>query len=601
MSLNALNVASVGQALSLVRCYSKGGAGGAGLTTVYNNDDVTTDIEYSVGARVDPNPDQLKWNIAQDPAEADAIALQQAIVDCVDAGGQVSLTWDNSDGSSFEFLVTGYAGPGPGADMLLSGEIVTTISGQDAGKVGSFARADCSLGGAGETCEAVRCKGGKHLWEDLVTGLPLTADEIASLEDCPEPRTFQHCEFYRTEGKKPGAILKEWTTDDPTLAFGDLAGSEAYIASFDFASEPTSAGIVTSNVGSFNDSDNTPGVLDIGLTVGTICTDTPLPVRWQTNSEGFLAFEVRELGEPWKRVVTYSKGVGVFPSESYTFPCGITEYRAIVLDAGGSNFSPTLQTTADGFTWANDPTALDALSSTTLPKDVCIKAKVYDDNGDIENILTREVLDKEGLRACPYPQPIKSGPEGPMGPMGIMGVAGEDGDDASLILCNGPFAQCTGRTGWLHPWTPIMTANSGTVIDDWVQISTAETSPDCPTDMTVNAFLGDDYVQLQNARLYLWKDVRLLVNGAPVVSWTFQTYRYEDERGDTNNKLLINADGSVHLHRFNVPAGSAVTVETRRRYNANAFLAGGRARTIGGLRAHANVHFSPRNIVIGAE
>jgi len=175
----------------------------------------------------------------------------------------------------------------------------------------------------------------------------------------------------------------------------------------------------------------------------------------------------------------------------------------------------------------------------------------------------------------------------------------------SQRICNGPFVDITGRTGWSFPWSGIFTANSGTITDDWVQISSNETSPSCPTDIMVIADGGEIYTQLVNARMYHWIDFRLLINGVPVVTNTYDNYNYEDKRVSTAtaagqpNHLLIQNSKQWIASRNNVPAGATVTVEMRRRYNFNGFQAGGRGRVIGGLRAKAGIVYQPRNIVTG--
>lgn len=199
----------------------------------------------------------------------------------------------------------------------------------------------------------------------------------------------------------------------------------------------------------------------------------------------------------------------------------------------------------------------------------------------------------------------QDGQDGADGAQGIPGVQGPPGPVEDQEICTGPFVDVSGRTGWTHTWTPIATANTGTVTEDWVQISTAETSPNCTTDITVNADLGHNYFQMQASRAYVWFDVRMLINGAAVVTYTFHRYRYRDERGQANvpQQLEIEEIGQAFFARNNVPAGATVTVELRRRYNFNAFQAGNvpnaSARVISGLRAHFNVHYSPREIVTG--
>lgn len=171
-------------------------------------------------------------------------------------------------------------------------------------------------------------------------------------------------------------------------------------------------------------------------------------------------------------------------------------------------------------------------------------------------------------------------------------------------ICTGNFIDSSARTGWLFPWTPTATANTGTVVEDWVQVSAVEVSPDCITDMTVNVSLGNSYIQARNAYARVWYDVRLLVNGVATTTYTFQNYHYEDDIGNTNLDDDIMPMGSAHFSRASVPAGADITVEVRRRYNfvmGSAAVAAPTAREIGGLRSHFNVHYSPIAIVTGRQ
>jgi len=137
-----------------------------------------------------------------------------------------------------------------------------------------------------------------------------------------------------------------------------------------------------------------------------------------------------------------------------------------------------------------------------------------------------------------------------------------------------------------------------------VQISTAEVSPDCDTDITVNANMGMAYYQLRNMWGRAWFDVRLLINGAAVTTYTFQTYLYEDDLNQTNLDDDIMPIGTVHFARASVTAGSTVTVEVRRRHNfvaGNAAVAAPFGRIISGLRAHFNIHYTPTAVVTGRQ
>lgn len=171
-------------------------------------------------------------------------------------------------------------------------------------------------------------------------------------------------------------------------------------------------------------------------------------------------------------------------------------------------------------------------------------------------------------------------------------------------ICTGDFVDVTGRAGWLPTWTPIYTANSGTIIEDWLQISTAEVSPNCATDITVNVSLGNSYMLLRNMYGRSWFDVRLLINGTAVTTFTFQNYHYDRSSTPTDSVIQnkMRPLGSTHFARASVPAGASITVELRRRHNFVIGPAAGATpygRLISGLRAHFNVHYSPINIVTG--
>lgn len=169
-------------------------------------------------------------------------------------------------------------------------------------------------------------------------------------------------------------------------------------------------------------------------------------------------------------------------------------------------------------------------------------------------------------------------------------------------ICTGDFVDVSSRAGWLHTWTPTYNANSGTIVEDYVQVGSAEISPNCVTDITVNVSLGNSYFQLRNMYGRAWYDVRLLINGAAVTTFTFQNYHYEDDLSEANLSDDISPLGSAHFARTNVPAGATITVEIARRHNfvaGNAVIAAPFGRVISGLRAHFNVHYSPIQIVTG--
>lgn len=199
----------------------------------------------------------------------------------------------------------------------------------------------------------------------------------------------------------------------------------------------------------------------------------------------------------------------------------------------------------------------------------------------------------------------QDGTDGAQGVPGTPGVQGPPGPVDDQIICNGNFTDTSGRTGWIFPRTELFTTTQATVIEDWVQISTAETSPaDCVTDITINGSVGESYFRLRNMWGRAFFDVRFLINGVALGTWTLNSYHYSDKRLNDVLKQEIGYSPSFSWARANVAPNSVITVEALRRY---AFTAGTAALGtvqgdhIGGLRSHFNVHYSPTQIVTGRE
>ena len=220
------------------------------------------------------------------------------------------------------------------------------------------------------------------------------------------------------------------------------------------------------------------------------------------------------------------------------------------------------------------------------------------------------------------------GPQGPVGPAGAdgapgpVGPAGQDGSDGAQgipgipgapgaagpvtpqEICAGDFSDVSGRTGWIFPRTELFTTTQATVIEDWVQISTAETSPDCATDITINGSVGESHFRLRNMWGRAFIDVRFLINGVALGTWALNSYHYSDKRLNDVLKQEIGYSPSFSWARSNIAPNSVITVEALRRY---AFTAGTAALGtvqgdhIGGLRANFNVHYSPTEIVTGRQ
>lgn len=176
-------------------------------------------------------------------------------------------------------------------------------------------------------------------------------------------------------------------------------------------------------------------------------------------------------------------------------------------------------------------------------------------------------------------------------------------------ICGGNFVDCTNRSGWIGPAGPIHTDNSGTqTLFTWTQLGGAGAivSPDCITDAIINVDFGHMYYYLRRMRAYFWADVRLLVNGAPVLTQTTDQYLYDDKRdatpvvGSAPLSLLMDEMGNSEIHRLNIPANSTISAEAQIRYNFSGAqdLAYGRIIRYG-LRSKVTAVFLPKTIVTG--
>lgn len=169
-----------------------------------------------------------------------------------------------------------------------------------------------------------------------------------------------------------------------------------------------------------------------------------------------------------------------------------------------------------------------------------------------------------------------------------------------VTKCIGPFVRSGNRTSWWEGWSPVFTTAQGTTVGDWVQVGNAIQSPDCITDMNVSLDMGNLYFRVRRARLYHWTDWRILVNGAPVITETYDQYMYEDGRtgGDIPSVPVdIEPNKTSNATRNAVAAGATVTVEIRQRWNVNGIQTSAYARFINGLRSQVTATFIPRELV----
>lgn len=172
-------------------------------------------------------------------------------------------------------------------------------------------------------------------------------------------------------------------------------------------------------------------------------------------------------------------------------------------------------------------------------------------------------------------------------------------------VCNGPFTKVSSRSSWWVTWTPVATANVGTTTSDWHNVGSAQTSPDCATDLSFVSNSGNHYFLQRRTRLYFWLDYRLLVNGTAVLTRTSDIYYYKDETSDTNPDVIepiqyeMENLGIFNDVRANIPAGATVQVQARTRHRTTASQASAYFRYIGGLRSKTTFTFTPRTIITG--
>jgi len=176
-------------------------------------------------------------------------------------------------------------------------------------------------------------------------------------------------------------------------------------------------------------------------------------------------------------------------------------------------------------------------------------------------------------------------------------------------ICTGPFVKQSSRTGWWTGWAPVVSngADYPNTISDWYNVGSAVTSPQCLTDVSIAADPGRHYVYSRRVRTYIWLDWRLLVNGAPVLTRTFDDYWYHDERSDTAPDVIEPLQTELvglspwNITRANIPAGATLQVQALTRVRTVAAQASSWWRYIGGLRSDTTHTFLPRTIVTGRQ
>lgn len=141
-----------------------------------------------------------------------------------------------------------------------------------------------------------------------------------------------------------------------------------------------------------------------------------------------------------------------------------------------------------------------------------------------------------------------------------------------LTLCEGPQHRALRDVAPLGGWGPVHTSNTS-VTRDWDNIGAQVTSPTCITDMVVSVDFGSTYIWNRRNRVDMYIDSRILVNGAPALTFTNVRRIHEDERQDTNpdhipiQQYQNRQGGTLHYERLSIPANATIQQQVRVRYN----------------------------------
>jgi len=162
------------------------------------------------------------------------------------------------------------------------------------------------------------------------------------------------------------------------------------------------------------------------------------------------------------------------------------------------------------------------------------------------------------------------------------------------------------RTSWWGGWTAVATANvAREIVVPWRQIATRTNTTGKTVDIRVEVDWGDHLTYLRRARMYLWTEWRVLINGTVVMTRTYDDYLYIDKRNDTNPDVVrpqlyeIQPMGVSMYHRYNAPVAAVISVEVQSRWQVAAAQTSAYARYIGGLRSQASIDLFLQNLVVG--
>lgn len=328
--------------------------------------------------------------------------------------------------------------------------------------------------------------------------------------------------------------------------------------------------------------------------------------------------QIKQAGDDWTEAVP-RKWLDWQP---YAVWPGLHKIRVYLHDRSGTNSGFDLEYSEDGNTWVNNP-----YQYTGKPIREC-KYGTYSECDGMLNDSGNPLVQTDTVKFCkPTCDECLKGLDGIDGRDGTDGIDwqdwqdwqdgqdGQDGqdwqdwqdgsiDDLTIERIQWPFLDTSNRDARWDWWTPVYTANSGTITKPRdTNNFTAETSPPILTDILVNIDFGHLYYLLRRMRMYYWVDVRLLINNVVVQTWTYDVYLYDDDRQDTNPDVIdplhydIKPLGSSFIQRNNVAPSSTVSIEVRERYNFNGAQTSAYGRLIAWLRSHFTVTYIPRFLV----
>lgn len=201
-----------------------------------------------------------------------------------------------------------------------------------------------------------------------------------------------------------------------------------------------------------------------------------------------------------------------------------------------------------------------------------------------------------------------------LGANNILTISLEDGGSATVdlstyansvtpTLCSGPFGASTNPLGRLAitAGTQMFGNNVNGDILDWREIG--RYTAKCESGVTTDTMIGDIITYHRRCRIYVWADLRFLVNGTVVATRTTARYHYSDERNETTALEALQYEmedvGDYGFTRNGIQAGDVVSVELKLRGRMAAAQTSSWARVYGTYKSHVNFIEMPRNIVIG--